>query len=117
MKYRLRYPTTTLQNNADEKELSFFEFKTLSEFKRKTGFEIHGVELGDDTFENVLLPDPKNKDHIYPVKGYDFRLKSGSHAIDAGVALPNINDGYNGKAPDLGAMEFGSESIEYGPRY
>jgi hypothetical protein len=116
IKYRLRYPLTIVNNNADEKELSFFEFKTLNEFKKKTGFEMHGLELDDDTFQNVPLPDPKIKGHIYPVKGYDFRLKSGSRAIDAGVALPNINDVYSGKAPDVGAIEFGSEVIKYGPR-
>lgn len=32
---------------------------------------------------------------------------AGSAAIDAGVVLPGITDGYQGKAPDLGAYEFG----------
>lgn len=31
----------------------------------------------------------------------------GSAAIDAGVVLPGITDGFTGKAPDLGAYEFG----------
>jgi hypothetical protein len=30
--------------------------------------------------------------------------------------LPNINDGYSGKAPDLGALEIGSPEVVYGPR-
>lgn len=36
---------------------------------------------------------------------------AGSTAIDAGVVLPGITDGCRGKAPDLGAYEFG------GPRW
>ena len=31
--------------------------------------------------------------------------ESGSKAIDAGVVIPNITDGFQGKAPDLGAYE------------
>ncbi|HKX31922.1 MAG TPA: right-handed parallel beta-helix repeat-containing protein [Blastocatellia bacterium] len=46
----------------------------------------------------------------------DLRLRSGSAAIDSGLALPNVNDGYSGAAPDLGAYEFGSELPVYGPR-
>ena len=33
---------------------------------------------------------------------------AGSKAIDAGVVIPGITDGFKGKAPDLGAYEFGS---------
>ena len=37
-------------------------------------------------------------------------------AIDAGAVLPNINDGYAGSAPDLGAYEDGQPLPTYGPR-
>jgi len=40
-------------------------------------------------------------------RGVDFRPKPGSVAIDRGVILPNITDGFAGSAPDLGALEFG----------
>jgi len=43
-------------------------------------------------------------------------LKGGCNAIDAGVAIPNVTDGYAGKAPDLGAHEFGKPTPHYGPR-
>jgi len=43
-----------------------------------------------------------------------FELAPGSDAVDAGVVLPNINDGYSGAAPDLGAVELGSASPIYG---
>jgi hypothetical protein len=36
--------------------------------------------------------------------------------IDAGVKLPNFNDDYAGKAPDLGAFELGRPPIRFGRR-
>ena len=35
-------------------------------------------------------------------------------AVDAGVIIPNVNDNFNGKAPDLGALEVGSPPVIYG---
>ena len=32
------------------------------------------------------------------------------------VVLPNVTDGYSGKAPDLGAYEYGQPVPHYGPR-
>ena len=75
------------------------------------------MELSDQIFENAALPDPARRGHIYPVKGYDFRLKRSSKAIDAGVHLPNITEGYLGKAPDLGAIEGSKAPPHYGPRW
>lgn len=46
----------------------------------------------------------------------DLRLSARNAAIDAGVVLPNVNDGFLGAAPDLGAYEFGAELPHYGPR-
>ena len=114
--YRLRYPSHDSLNQGDDKELTMYNFKTLEEFSSATGYEKHGVELDVNTFELVTLPDAKNKGLIYPVKGYDFRLKLGSKAIDAGCILPNITDGYMGRAPDMGAIEFGKEGVRYGVR-
>lgn len=114
--YRFRYPAADSLNHADDTELSFREFRSLKTFSKNTGNELHGTELSEDIFENVRLPDPADKGRIYPVEGYDFRLKGGSKAIDAGVVLPNVTDGYEGKAPDLGAFERGGEIPHYGPR-
>jgi hypothetical protein len=36
--------------------------------------------------------------------------------VDAGVVLPNFNDGFTGKAPDLGCCELGQPLPHYGPR-
>jgi hypothetical protein len=47
----------------------------------------------------------------------NFRLKAGSKAVDAGVRLPNVNDGFSGRAPDLGAYEVGRPAPAFGPRW
>ena len=53
---------------------------------------------------------------LYNFKDYDFRLRPGSAAIDRGVVIPNVNDGFTGSAPDLGALEAGQPMPIYGPR-
>jgi len=115
-RYRWRYPSADSLNQADDKELVTVEFNTLREFSKKTGYESHGLELNEAVFMSVPLPDPSRKGHIYQRDGYDFRLKPGSRAIDAGCVLPTITDNYTGKAPDLGALETGRPVPDYGPR-
>ena len=60
--------------------------------------------------------DDSQLQNIYDAEELDFRLVSGSAAIDRGLALPNVSDNYSGSAPDLGALEFGRDSPHYGPR-
>ena len=45
-----------------------------------------------------------------------FRLAPNGKAVDAGVRIPNVNDGFSGAAPDLGAYEVGKPLPHYGPR-
>ena len=91
-------------------------FRTISEMATATGQESHGVELDYDIFENVRPPDPKTPHAVYRAADFDFRLKAGSKAVDAGVRLANVNDDFTGKAPDLGAYESGRPVPVYGPR-
>ena len=51
-----------------------------------------------------------------PIPPQQMTLKAGCGAVDAGVILPNINDGFVGTAPDLGAFELGQPAPSYGPR-
>jgi hypothetical protein len=44
----------------------------------------------------------------------DFSLDPSSPGFDAGVIIPNFNDGFTGKAPDVGAFEAGSPPMEFG---
>lgn len=114
--FRLRFPVHDSLNHADDRELPFLEFSTLKDFSRKTGYEKKGIELTGNIFEKVPLPDTQNRGRVYPVTHYDFRLKGSSNAIDAGAMLPNVTDNFTGKAPDLGALESGTEVPHYGPR-
>lgn len=47
----------------------------------------------------------------------DFRLAATSDAIDTGIVVPGINDGYLGAAPDPGAFEFGEAAWTAGHNF
>ena len=94
-------------------------FKTLAEFSAATGQESHGVELDYDIFTNLrppIPPDSSRPGAPYDAGALDFTLRPGSKAVDSGVRIPNVNDGFSGKAPDLGAVETGQQMPVYGPR-
>ena len=40
-----------------------------------------------------------------------------SQAVDAEVVILTVNDGFQGRAPDLGDLEVGSPEPTYGPRW
>jgi hypothetical protein len=90
-------------------------FKTLKEYAEATGQDTHSVLVDYDVFEKVTPPGPDPR-ALYKPEDFDFRLRSGSAAVDAGVRLPNINDDFTGRAPDLGAYEIGKPEPHYGPR-
>ena len=92
-------------------------FATLAELREATGQEIHGVELDLDIFENLAPPDLAKRHHVYHAMDLNFRLKAGSKAVDAGTPQPTVNDGFAGRAPDLGALERGQPEPHYGPRW
>lgn len=69
----------------------------------------------DTCFASRLKP-PADIDKIYTIEELDFRLAEKSDAVDKGVVLPNLNDGFHGEAPDLGALECGDEPPHFGPR-
>ena len=92
-------------------------FATLADFREATGQERHGVELDYDIFESLAPPDLARRHHVYHASDLNFRLKPGSKAVDAGAPIPTVNDGFTGKAPDLGALEVGLPEPHYGPRW
>jgi hypothetical protein len=99
-----------------KKKLISRRFKTLADYSKATGQETHSILVDYNIFENVKMPDESDPQRLYNPEDYDFRLKAGSAAIDAGVVLPSINDGFTGRAPDLGALELGKPVPHYGPR-
>ena len=94
-------------------------FSTLAEYSQATHQDQHSVAVDYDIFVNVPrldAQDLKNVQRLYKAEDFDFRLKPGSAAIDHGVILPNVTDGFTGQAPDLGALELGQTPPHYGPR-
>ncbi len=114
--FQWRYPPADSLNHADAAELPSAAVEGLEGFRALTGQERNGRLVDYGIFRQVTPPDPARRGHVYPREGYDFRLQPGAPVIDAGQRLPNINDGYRGAAPDLGALEMGEKGVEYGPR-
>ncbi|MBC7928539.1 MAG: right-handed parallel beta-helix repeat-containing protein [Bryobacteraceae bacterium] len=92
-------------------------FRTLADLRAATGQEAHGIEVDFDVFERMTPPDPSKRHAVYHSTDLAFQLKPNSKAVDAGVAIPTINDGFQGAAPDLGALETGAAPIKYGPAW
>ncbi|MFO0729068.1 MAG: MYXO-CTERM sorting domain-containing protein [Myxococcota bacterium] len=78
-----------------------------------SGHEAHAVQVGLSSFA-AAISFPEHPFPALPVP--DLRIKAQGAAVDRGVALPNINDGFAGAAPDLGAYEVGATLPNYGPR-
>jgi hypothetical protein len=92
-------------------------FATLADFRAATAQEAHGIEVDFDVFENLVPPDPAGRHAVYHAHDLNFRLRPASRAVDAGVVIPTVNDGFTGRAPDLGALEVGGPEPTYGPRW
>ena len=92
-------------------------FPTLAAFSGTTGQEAHSIEVDFDIFERLAPPDPAREYAVYHSMDLNFKLKASSKAVDAGVVIPTVNEGYSGRAPDLGALEAGEPEPHYGPRW
>lgn len=94
-------------------------FATLAEYSAATKQDTHSVLLDYDALVKVPRLDGKDLhtvQRLYDAADFDFRLRPGSGAIDRGTVLPGITDGFTGRAPDLGALEYGQPVPVYGPR-
>ena len=91
-------------------------FSTLDDYSKTTGQDRHSRLIDYDIFVNAPMPDFSDPTRVVAVDSVDLRLKKGADAIDAGIELSNVTDGFRGSAPDLGAYEFGVPLPHYGPR-
>ena len=99
--------------------LELREFATLAAYSAATGQDRNSVEVGYDVFVNVPALDARDVSTlqaVYDADDLDFRLRPGSAAVDRGMVLPTVTDGFTGSAPDLGALEVGVAAPHYGPR-
>ncbi|MSR57756.1 MAG: hypothetical protein EXS05_08790 [Planctomycetaceae bacterium] len=92
-------------------------FATLAELRAATKQETHGIEVDFDDFERLVPPDPAGRHSVYHAADLNFRLHPAGKGVDAGVVIPTVNDGFTGRAPDLGALEVGKPEPSYGPRW
>ena len=94
-------------------------FATLEEYSAATGQDRNSILVDYDDFVNVPALDAQDltrAQRVYDARVLDFGLVRGSAAIDSGVHIPNVTEGSNGDAPDLGALEYGQPLPVYGPR-
>ena len=100
-------------------KLTTQRFASLAEYVAATGQDKHSVAVDYDVFVNVRRLDAQDAasvQKLYKADELDFRLKPGSAAVDRGLSLPTVTDGFAGRAPDLGALEVGQAAPHYGPR-
>jgi len=98
-------------------------YATLPAFAAGAGEEAHGLEVtGLGEFVTASWPDHPEWDWqqgygaATAASAIDLELSANSLAIDRGEALPGIDDGFTGAAPDLGCYERGLPLPWYGPR-
>jgi hypothetical protein len=100
-------------------DLDTRRFATLEEYRAGTGQDRHSVTVDYDVFVRVPMLDAQDVrtiQKVYKAEDFDFSLRPDAAAVDRGVPLPNVNDGFAGRAPDLGALERGKVPPHYGPR-
>jgi hypothetical protein len=91
-------------------------YKTIEEVRAKAPIYKHVVLVDPAGVFATGIRQPASEATLFETKNNDLRLKAGTAAIDAGEVLPGFNDRFAGKAPDLGAYEFGADLPHYGPR-
>jgi len=106
-----RDPWWPLKGYPDPKTEKIYE--TLDEIRAVTGQDQHSRMVDYDVFKD-LKPSKSPAINIDENKNYELNPKGA--AVDAGIPLANINDGFTGKAPDLGAWELGKPIPAYGTR-
>lgn len=107
--------STQAQAQLEAKARETRRFKTLKEYSDATGQDKHSVLVDYDVFVKVT-PTGQDPRTLYRPADFDFQLRPGSVAVDAGARIPGINDDFTGRAPDLGALEIGRPVPHYGPR-
>jgi len=78
-------------------------------------------ETGSNIFNNLFTAPPTGGEAVWAQTNLrynrysdptfasgSFQLAAGSPAINSGKDIPGITDGYQGSAPDLGALEYGA---------
>lgn len=87
-------------------------YSDLAALQMATSIEENAIRVPFSCLLNLDVPGPSPA----MIPPQHVTLRDGCNAIDAGEVLPNINDGFIGAGPDLGAHESGAPLQHYGPR-
>jgi hypothetical protein len=109
--YRRNEPSRLLKWTGHKGKVG--RYQSIKEFFRATGLEEHGIMTDYNIF---IKARPPERGKTCRPADYDLRLKKSANVVDAGIALPQITEGFAGRAPDLGCYELGQEAPHYGPR-
>jgi len=93
----------------------------INDFFTTRGVSDHDLFTGDVDRPAAAGPGVRKGAPIYrPGHGRGdaglYQLAPGSPGHDAGTVLPGFNDGFRGKAPDLGSQEDGDQPMIFGTR-
>ena len=91
-------------------------YKGLDQVRSQSPAEKHCTIVDPVTAFASGLVSPADWSVIVDHLKVDARLKAGCAAVGAGEVLRGFNESFVGKAPDLGAYQFGAELPQYGPR-
>jgi hypothetical protein len=103
-----------------ETELKSITTNSLADYSLQTGQDTNSIIVDYDIFVNVprlTAKDSSSVQNLYDASALDFGLREGVNAIDSGMFLPTVTNGFTGSSPDLGALEFGVDQPNYGPRF
>jgi len=109
--YRRNEPDRLLKWTGHNRDVG--RYQSIEDFFKATRLEEHGVLTDYDIFVKAVSPE---KGSTYEPGDYNLLLRKNANVVDSGIALPQITDGFTGKAPDLGCYELGQEPPHYGPR-
>jgi hypothetical protein len=88
-------------------------YASLADVQTRSPHEANGRILASQSFAGFTALGP---DYTIFAAPANVQLSPGSNAVDAGLLLANINDSFQGNAPDLGAWELGKPVPIYGVR-
>lgn len=111
--YREGTANQTVRQNWRKKRIVF---DSLAEYQSETGQEANTQLVDFEVFVNAEPPPLISRSTLVYPNAYDLRIKPESSLVDAGARIPGLNDGYEGEAPDIGALENGQPVPVYGPR-
>lgn len=88
-------------------------YADLADVIARSSYETNGRILASQSFPLLTAPGVDYTTFLPPA---NVTLSATSNAVNAGRVIPNINDGFVGSAPDLGAAESGRPLAFYGVR-